>query len=222
MQVTVTTVLLKISAGGDDLGIDQVGVFFAFHLAQIWRFPVPEQRFEQGVVFLAADVDLDVAATGRPPGMVGGATVGGGTGVGVGSERQRPSHGSGVGQAQVHLAPPLHHPEMIAAESPRLALAARSTDCPAEAMGLAADRARAIGGVQVPTGDVDPDLAPELVVRDKGAAEVDPLGMAHQPGRIVVFRPLHGTDPNGEGEGAALGANCGAWGSCHGDPNVLW
>jgi hypothetical protein len=83
MQVAVPTIVLKVGAGRNYFGVEEPGVLLALHLAKVGRLPVPEQRFEQGVFFLAADVDLDVAAAGRPAGMVGGATVGGGTRIGV-------------------------------------------------------------------------------------------------------------------------------------------
>lgn len=123
-------------------------------------------------------------------------------------------------QLSIHQLSSFHQAELVRAEPPRLTLAARTGDLSSKAVRLAADRDSSIPGVEMPARDMNPDLAPEFVVLHKGPAEIDPLGVAHQPGGIVVLRSLHCTDPDGELKRATVGAYGVARGSCHGDPNI--
>lgn len=43
MQVAVPTIVLKIGAGRNYLGVEEPGVLLALHLAKVGRLPVPEQ-----------------------------------------------------------------------------------------------------------------------------------------------------------------------------------
>lgn len=122
-------------------------------------------------------------------------------------------------QLSIHQLSSFHQAELVRAEPPRLTLAARTGDLSPKAVRLAADRGSSIPGVEMPARDMNPDFTPEFVVLHEGPAEIDPLGVAHQPGGIVVLRSLHGADPDGERKRATVAAYGLARGSCHGDPN---
>lgn len=84
----MASILLKVTARRNDLGVEQAGILFAFDLAEVWGLAVPQQRFEQGVVLGAADIYLDVAAACCPAGMISGATGCRGARIRVGGHRE--------------------------------------------------------------------------------------------------------------------------------------
>lgn len=214
VEIAVEAIFLEEIAGRNDLCADQplLGIL-PLDLAEIGRFPAPEQRFQQRLLRGAADFDIQVAAAGGVAGMIGGSTRCLGAGVGVGGEREGPLQGGGGRQMPGDQLPVLDDPEAILPQPARRCRAARYWNAATEAVGSAFGLATVRPELQILAGDVHRCLAPELTIRGVAPPEIESLSVPEEPGRVVVLLPLEGGDPDRDIEGTALStkAAAGRW-----------
>lgn len=200
-------VLQKVVTGRQDLDIEDWLVFvLTFHFAQVRRLAVNQQVFEEILPICAPDLDLQVPTAGRSPPIVRSAAGCGCAGVGVRNHRMH-RQGTpgrwGRGQVPTHQSAPIDHLEVIAPELSRLRATRRYRYCSLKAVRLAPRRA--VGALlKVTTRDMDARIGPELIALDMQWPKLDALGVAQEPGTVMVLLALEHRDAKLDVEGAAL------------------
>jgi len=202
MKIT-TTLVLEESARRDHFNDNQVGIL-PDRLAEIRRLPVADQCFEHRLFFGAADVDLDVAAAGVAASVVGRAAWRIGAGARDLRERQRAARYRGRVEPAGDQPLAVHNREAIAAKPARGGRMRHGSDPPRESVRRAAHVAFALAGGEKTAGDVDGGIAPEFAVTLEHWSEVDPLCVAEEPGRVMIFVAFDSGDANGNVQGTAM------------------
>lgn len=210
-------IFLKVTTCRDDFGIDQPCILLPLHLAEVGGFPVAQEGFKQGVLLGAANVHLDVAATGCPASMVGGSAWCCGARIRVRSHRKRMAARGWRGEVAVNDLTILDDPEVVVSEPSGLHLSSRNGNDSRVAVCSAGTGS---GGVvaEVAARNVDRHLTPQLVVILEGPAELESFCVPEEPGGVVIFLALDRGHAGDNLEAATLGAKGAAGGRGHRDP----
>jgi hypothetical protein len=164
------------------------------------------QTFEPLVLLAAHDLDLEVPAARRFSGMIRRLTSGRGAGVGSVQDRQR---------AFGKVEPPddniavRYHDEVIAFQLPWLACSSSWARLGGPIFIHATGRFVAFLAVK-PAGDMNGRLHVDVLAVIPQLPELDSLGMAQQPGGLMVqgvAAVFKATDPKGHPERSALSAH---------------
>ncbi len=216
MEVAVEAVLLEKTTGGDDFDRDsRFTIIFTFHFAQIGCFPALQERLEQDLLFRALDVCLEVPTTGRVPGMVRGLALGGCAGIAVRDDRQS----TALRRCHVQWLPDppafLHDLEPVVPEADGRRRPLGGPDLSLEPVGGTLCGAAILPKLEMLARDVNGRFAPHRVLLFAQRTEIEPFGVAEEPGGVVIdFVRLVG-DAHGDVEGAAMAAEGAAGGWSH-------
>lgn len=210
VEGAVPAIIIEIGAGGDHLH-PEIAVRFPVHLAEVRWAPSPHQRLECHVALVAADAELKVPAAGGSSDIVGGAAWRRKTGVLSGVDREAGrrwrcgERERGEGQAIHHLelvgtGPPAGgHPDRLEGRGPSVTKRGAGRLLPVLP--------------QMTTGHMQRGFGKEALLLPPHPPEGDVLGVAQEPGGLVVeagHAILESSDAKGHAESSALGAEGGA------------
>jgi hypothetical protein len=204
MQRTTNPVVVQKGASGDDLGFDRE-ITGSLDLAEIRRAPGTHQGFESSLPPGAHDLNLEIAAAGRSPGMVGGPARRQGTGVGPGQDgKGTPGRLKGSNR---HFPILDDHESVLSHPSGLLFSPGPAGSRTREAVSLAP-----AGGaipVEITAGDVEHGVHVQLAFIFPDFVKCDVLGVPDQPGGFMIQGSVpffQRTNPKNDGDTATLGA----------------
>ena len=152
------------------------------------------------------DFDLEVAAAGRPAGVIRGPAWGGRAWVpGRLEDRELAARKPGFAGHEPHV---VHNAEAVVTQQARLRWL-RSSAGGGTAKTVSGTSRRAVSDLQVAAGDVEHGIDVEVPFTFPEVTERDLLGMSQQPGRLVIEGRapfFQCTDPQQYAQAAAIGA----------------
>jgi hypothetical protein len=181
MQGAADPILVEIGAGGNDLCLDGE-IARPFHLAEIRRTARTHQGLQPVLPLGTHNLDLEVAATRRPTGIVRGSARGQSARIGRGENRKT----TGGRRECPDGGPPVFDDEkLVPAQLARLLpsdwSAGRGSS---EAIGGAAGGAPLC--LQEAAGDVERGINVKLTLIFPDVIEADVLGVTNEPGGLVI------------------------------------
>lgn len=205
--------IVQVPACRDHLGAEGPGGL-PLDLAEVGGEAAPDQRFEPGLPLRAEDLDLEIPAAGRSPGVVGGGAPGVAAGVRSRHDRETASGRRGEGNDLGDRAEPFQDDERI---SSPLAGLGRSAG---RGGGMAGEPMRGAPlppplGLEMPAAEMEGRVDEEVLTLDPWGAEIDGLGVTEEPGPFMIEgrdAVLDPPDLEGDREPAAVGSHAGTTG----------
>jgi hypothetical protein len=209
MKIAVA-ILREVPAGRDYFDHDLL-VIHTLGLAQIGGLAMANEGLEQRLLRAAADVELNITATGGAPLVVRRFAPCGGAGVCIRRDGQRASCRGRGREVPAQEPPAFDDGEPVGAEAASCGGVRRQARAALESVGRAAARASVVTGGEEATGYVDARVAPEFALALEHGPELNALGMSEEPGRIVILFAVDGGDANRDVERAAMPPKTAAW-----------